>query len=92
MTIDSFDSIDSDSCTVVPSPNEGLSPNCSRAGSLSVIPALESFELEEVNSVLHLVHWFAQRLAMSLGLPHTSNMSTCISVSFCVNIKSSGFT
>ena len=47
--IESFDSVDSDSCTVVPSPNEGLSPNTSRANSLSIIPALESFELEEVS-------------------------------------------
>ena len=51
---ESFDSIDSDTGTLVPSPYaspyQGMSPNTSRNGSLSVLPAMESFELEEVSS------------------------------------------
>ena len=51
---ESFDSIDSDTGTLVPSagtsPCLGMSPNTSRNNSLSVIPAMESFELEEVNN------------------------------------------
>ena len=51
---ESFDSIDSDTGTLVPSagtsPCLGMSPNTSRNNSLSVIPAMESFELEEVSN------------------------------------------